>query len=146
MSTQYALELPNDVRSIERAVGYLMQRCRDAGFEGERLRLNFRVGVTEALTNAMVYGNAGDPGKRVRVEVRATDRAVHVRITDEGHGFDPGRVPDPTLPSNRSRAGGRGIFLIRELMDRVEYNERGNSVTMVLEAEPEHAEREAARA
>lgn len=146
MSVQYALELPNDVHAIERTVLYLMRRCRDAGFDRDRLRLNFRVGVTEALTNAMLYGNAGDPGKRVRLEARVTAGAITIRVTDQGHGFDPGRVPDPTLPANRSRPCGRGIFLIRELMDRVEYNDRGNSITMVLQAEPEPATRGAARA
>lgn len=146
MSAQYALELPNDVHAIGRTVRYLMRRCRDAGFDHDRLRLNFRVGVTEALTNAMLYGNANDPGKRIQVEAKVDGRVVTVRVTDEGGGFDPRLVPDPTLPGNRQRTGGRGVFLIRQLMDRVEYNERGNSVTMVLLSEPQPLEREKARA
>src|SRR5690606_15275645 len=57
MQADYILELPNDVRAIERTVEFLTARCREAGFSGGRLRLNFRVGVTEALANAMRYGN-----------------------------------------------------------------------------------------
>ena len=167
LQTDCTLELPNDLRTIERAVELLVARCRAVGFDCDRLSLNFRVSVTEALANAMLYGNQRDPNKRVFVEaaftpyavtVRVTDEgqgfdpdalrdpdkhvfvdavftpyAVTVRVTDEGEGFDPDTLPDPTRNPHRRRPGGRGIFLIRKLMDRVEFNERGNSITMVLE-------------
>jgi serine/threonine-protein kinase RsbW len=132
MPTDHILELPNDLRVIERAVNYLIERGQEIGFSGERLRLNFRVGVTEALANAMLYGNARDPRKRVRVEAKITGQVITVRVTDEGRGFNPAAITDPTLPRNRTRAGGRGLFLIKKLMDRVDFNERGNSITMVL--------------
>ena len=132
MPTEYVLELPNDLRSIERAVNYLIDRGLEVGFNQERLRLNFRVGVTEALANAMLYGNSRDPQKRVRVDARLTQKTFIVRVTDEGRGFNPDSLADPTLPRNRVRVGGRGIFLIKKLMDQVEFNERGNSITMVL--------------
>ena len=132
MAFDHTLELPNDLRAIERAVGYLVDRGREVGFDYDRLRLNFRVGLTEALANAMLYGNCRDPRKRVRVEARLTPTEIIVQVTDEGSGFDPAKVLDPTLPVNRTRPGGRGIYLIRKLMDRVEFNELGNSITMVL--------------
>lgn len=83
----------------------------------------------------MLYGNCRDPRKRVRIDAQVTPSDVTVRVTDEGRGFDPDTITDPTLPRNRKRASGRGIFLIRKLMDRVEFNERGNSITMVLYSE-----------
>jgi serine/threonine-protein kinase RsbW len=132
MQLDYVLELPNDLRAIERSVEYLMDRAKAVGFEDDRLRLNFRVGLTEALANAMLYGNCRDPRKRVRVEALLSAEQISVQVTDEGRGFDPESILDPTLPSNRLRAGGRGLFLIRKLMDRVEFNERGNSIRMVL--------------
>jgi serine/threonine-protein kinase RsbW len=132
MQLDYLLELPNDLRAIERSVDYLMDKGREVGFDYDRLRLNFRVGLTEALANAMLYGNCRDPRKRVRVEAHLTPREIMVQVTDEGRGFDPRSLLDPTLPSNRARSGGRGIFLIRQLMDRVEFNDRGNSIKMVL--------------
>ena len=132
MPTDHVLELPNDLRAIDRAVSYLIDRGQEIGFSSERLRLNFRVGLTEALANAMLYGNARDPRKRVRVEAKVTGQVITVRVTDEGRGFNPAAVTDPTLPRNRTRAGGRGLFLIKKLMDRVEFNERGNSITMIL--------------
>jgi serine/threonine-protein kinase RsbW len=139
MVSPYVLELPNDLGAVERSVDFLLERCREAGFDDTRLRLNFRVGVAEALANAMMYGNARDPGKRVVLEAWCERDRVRIRITDQGPGFDPDALPDPTLPQNRHRARGRGVFLIRELMDEVEFNEQGNSVDMVLFArEPDH--------
>lgn len=128
----FVLELPSDLRLIEAAVAYLVGRCRAFAFEGSRLNLNFRVGVTEALANAMQYGNGGDPRKRVRVAVALDPSRVVVEVRDEGEGFDPACVPDPTLPEFRERSGGRGIFLLHKLMDEVRFNECGNTVRLVL--------------
>jgi serine/threonine-protein kinase RsbW len=132
MRRVHVLDLPNDLRAIERSIEQLLKAGREVGFDDDRLRLNLRVGVTEALANAMLYGNRRDASKRVRLEATITRRKITVCVTDEGPGFDPARVLDPTLPRNRDRAGGRGLFLIRKLMDEVEFNERGNSIRMVL--------------
>jgi serine/threonine-protein kinase RsbW len=132
MAKSFVLELPNDLRAIEQSVAFVMERGREAGFDPDLLRLNLRVGVTEALANAMLYGNSRDPRKRVRLEIRIDAAAITVDVTDEGHGFNPAYLTDPTLPANRLRTGGRGIFLIRKLMDHVEFNESGNSIRMVL--------------
>ena len=132
MENDLVLELPSDVRSIEHAVEYVVRRCAACESHAKRLRLNFRVGLTEALSNAMLYGNAHDPAKRVRVEVRLSDGAIQARITDQGGGFDPCQVPDPTCPENLMKSGGRGLFLMRQLLDEVYYNEMGNQVTLVL--------------
>jgi serine/threonine-protein kinase RsbW len=88
--------------------------------------------MCEALANAVTYGNRQDPGKCVRVEVELSSERIAVAVRDQGVGFDPGEVPDPTLDENLERSGGRGIFLLHNLMDEVEYNERGNEVRFVL--------------
>jgi serine/threonine-protein kinase RsbW len=131
METELVLELPNDLRQIEHAVEYVMNRCAACQAHGRTLRLNLRVSLTEALSNAMLYGNGKDPRKRVRVEVIVGKNEITARVTDEGRGFDHTEVPDPTTPDNLEKAGGRGLFLMRELMDEVHYNERGNQVTLV---------------
>lgn len=133
---RFALEIPSDPGVIETTVAYLVEHCRAYSFGGSRLNLNFRVGVTEALANAMLYGNHRDVLKQVRVDVAIGDECVDLWVRDEGQGFDPDRVPDPTLPENLHRTGGRGIFLIRELMDEVEFNDRGNAVRLVLYRDP----------
>jgi serine/threonine-protein kinase RsbW len=131
-STAFVLELPSDLRLIDSAVQYLVARCRDFSYSGSRLTLNLRVGVAEALANAMIYGNRRDTSKRVHVEVELSTERLSVVVRDQGPGFDPDTVPDPTLPENLERPGGRGIFLIRELMDEVDFNECGNCVRLTL--------------
>jgi len=132
MAGNLTLELPTDLRTIEIVVESMIERGRNIGFNPDRLRLNLRVGLTEALTNAMLYGNRKDPDKRVRILAQFSPHEINIVVTDEGHGFDPVGVPDPTTPVNIRRARGRGIFMIRQLMDHVEYNARGNAVTMKL--------------
>lgn len=132
MRRRLVLELPNDLRCIEEAVDRVVSRCSTCEEWGRKLRLNFRVSLVEALSNAMIYGNNEDPSKRVLVEVSLIEGSVTARVTDEGTGFDPRIVPDPTISSNLCKEGGRGLFLMRELMDEVRYNERGNSVTLIL--------------
>ena len=135
MEHDLVLEIPTDVRSIEHAVDYVMERSRTCETYHKRLRLNFRVGLTEALTNAMLYGNEYDPSKRVRVEVTLEGGRLEARVTDQGRGFDPSTIPDPTEPENILKSGGRGLFLMRQLLDEVSYNDQGNQVTLVLRLE-----------
>ncbi|HSH46111.1 MAG TPA: ATP-binding protein [Longimicrobiales bacterium] len=136
MEERHVLELPNDLGAIERSVEFLLERSRRLGFDDSRLRLNLRVGVAEALANAMLYGNARDPSKHVKLEAWLEPEQIRIRVTDQGSGFDPAAIPDPTLPGNRSRTRGRGVFLIHQLMDRVEFNDRGNSIDMFLYRHP----------
>lgn len=126
------LELPNDIGAIENAVDHAVECCAHARLERRRLLFNFRVGLTEAISNAMLYGNEDDPGRRVRVELWVRRGEVRARVVDEGRGFDPDRVPDPRLPENIMRPDGRGVFLMRALMDEVHFNPAGNAVTLVL--------------
>ncbi|MDA0313253.1 MAG: ATP-binding protein [Gemmatimonadetes bacterium] len=135
MDNDLVLEIPTDIRSIEHTVEYVMSRCHDCGGQARLLRLNFRVGLTEALSNAMLYGNGHDPSKSVRVEVTMVGGRLQARITDQGTGFDPSSIPDPTAPDNLLKCGGRGLFLMRQLCDEVSYNDQGNEVTLVLRLE-----------
>ncbi len=132
MENDLVLELPTDVRTIEHAVEYVVRRCHACESQHHRLRLNFRVGLTEALSNAMLYGNGYDPSKRVRVEVTLSPGQLRACVIDQGAGFDPTAIPDPTTPENLCKSGGRGLFLMRQLLDEVSFNDCGNQVTLVL--------------
>ncbi|TVP75512.1 MAG: ATP-binding protein [Gemmatimonadales bacterium] len=132
MDRELVFELPNDLRCIEEAVEFVVARCATCRAASAKLRFNFRVSLTEALANAMIYGNGRDPDKRVRVEIALAGHHLEARITDQGRGFDPTSLPDPTTPGNLLDPGGRGIFLMRKLMDDVRFNEQGNAVTLVL--------------
>jgi serine/threonine-protein kinase RsbW len=146
MERSFVVEVPNDVRAIERTVELVVRRCQTCEEKARRFHLNFRVGLAEALANAMLYGNGSDPAKRVRVEVTVSQLRVSARVTDQGDGFDPSAVEDPTTPENLLRPGGRGLFLMRQLLDEVRYNDRGNSVTLVLQLEEQTSFDEAATA
>jgi serine/threonine-protein kinase RsbW len=82
--------------------------------------------------NAIVYGNRLDPAKGVdvRAEVRGDRIALHVR--DEGNGFDTADLPDPTAHDRLLLEDGRGLFLIRQLVDEVHFNDQGNSICMIM--------------
>lgn len=132
MKTRLDLELPSDVRAIERTVERVLEKCVSCSGLPDPLHTKLRVGLTEALSNAVLYGNGRDPRKRVQLEVEVDPPRLSARVTDEGEGFDPETIPDPRLPENRHSIRGRGLFLMRNLMDEVRFNDRGNSVTLVL--------------
>lgn len=144
MERQLFLELPNDLRCIEDTVEFVVSRCSICEVVDRKLRLNFQVSLIEALSNAMIYGNCSDPLKKVRVEVFLHEGLVTAQVTDEGSGFDPGCIPDPTTGRSVRKVSGRGLFLMKTLMDEVHYNDRGNSVKLVLHlSSPEGIRREA---
>lgn len=92
--------------------------------------------VDEALVNAILHGNALDPTKRVRFHCRLAPQKVRVEIIDEGAGFDPDSLPDPTSPCRLGCPSGRGVMLMRTFMSRVEFHDRGNHVVMEKDRGP----------
>ncbi len=135
MSNEIKLELPSDVSLIEQVIGLVTHRCRDFRSYGPRTLVSLRIALSEALSNAILYGNAGDRAKSVTLRAKVDAWSIKVQVTDEGSGFDPREVPDPTRPDTIESAGGRGLFLLQQLADEVTYNEQGNSVTLVLRSE-----------
>ena len=89
-----------------------------------------RVALEEAVVNGLQHGNGGDPSKCVRVRYRITPEAVLAEVEDEGPGFDPDRVADPTLAENLEKTSGRGLLLMRFFMSWVQFSARGNRVTL----------------
>ncbi len=93
---------------------------------------NLLISVTEAVNNAIMHGNKFDSNKTVTVVLAATEDFVEIEIQDEGSGFDPDLVADPREPENLLKSNGRGIFIIKTLLDDVtfEKNEIGTKVSM----------------
>ena len=95
--------------------------CEAMQFGPRQLKLNVPVALTEALSNAILRGNADDPRKQVRVRVRVDQTLLIVEVTDEGAGFNlDACTVDPTTPERLEGEQGRGLFLMRKLMDSVE--------------------------
>ena len=129
-SVEVRLSLRSQIAAISPLVDQLMSligasRAPD-GSEGD-----IEIALREALTNAVVHGNRENPNKHVEIICRcAVDGAVDITIRDEGDGFDSSSIPDPTTPENRMYPHGRGIFLMRSLMDDVRFEDRGTVVHM----------------
>ncbi len=90
------------------------------------------VATMEAVNNAITHGNKADPEKLVDVEIKCDRNKLVVTVTDEGPGFKPSEVPDPTKPENIEELSGRGVFLMSRLADKIQFNEKGNSVTLTF--------------
>ena len=86
--------------------------------------------LTEAVTNAITHGNGFDESKTVSVEMERQTDTISFTISDEGHGFDPENVPDPTSPENIFKVGGRGVFLMRQLADCCFFRNNGSAVEL----------------
>jgi serine/threonine-protein kinase RsbW len=90
------------------------------------------VSAMEAVNNAILHGNRSNPDKMVDIEISSINDQLHITVTDEGSGFRPETVPDPTTPENIEALNGRGIYLMSHLADIIQYSEKGNSVTMTF--------------
>jgi serine/threonine-protein kinase RsbW len=128
------LQIPSDVRYIERIVGIVMRQCEELAFPPHKCSLNIPVALSEALSNAILRGNGEDPQKQVRVRSAVDGDSLVIEIADEGAGFDMRRaMRDPTALENLGREDGRGLFLMHRLMDRVEhYTDPQNVVRLTL--------------
>jgi serine/threonine-protein kinase RsbW len=115
----YTLESTLDtVNSAEETATRL---ANEAGFDDEEV-MKIAMAVREAAVNAVLHGNAYDPGKKVTVAFERTAKDLVITIRDQGKGLDPNKIPDPLAPENLLKTSGRGIFLIRSFMDAVEIN------------------------
>lgn len=123
-------ELPSDLSLMNGVLHYLIERVSRLGIIQPE-RSNLFIALDEAFVNAVVHGNRNDRSKLVRIIAELTATEARFTIEDEGEGFDVRNVPDPRDPSNLFKTSGRGVLLIYNIMDEVEYNERGNRLTMV---------------
>ena len=107
----------------------ILGECQRHHF-GEADLFAIKLALEEALVNAVKHGNKMDPSKVVKVQHRVTDQRVDVVIEDQGEGFNPADLPDPTEEENLCRCNGRGILLMRAYMSSVVFNPQGNKVTL----------------
>ncbi len=103
---------------------------------GEQDTFAVHLAVEEALVNAIKHGNQNDRAKNVHVQYNVSADRLHIQIADEGSGFDPQKVPDPTDDENLELPSGRGLMLMRSFMSSIEFNETGNCVVMEKQRTP----------
>jgi len=97
---------------------------------------NMLVAITEATNNAIQHGNQRDPNKQVHISYTVDSEMIHFTIQDEGAGFNPDSLPDPTDPENIEKPHGRGVFLMKRLADHVTFEENGTRVCLGFKLNP----------
>ncbi len=117
---------PGNVSYVEPFVEQLVNRYNISPDK----QCNILISLTEAVTNAIVHGNCQEENKTVQVVLKKEKEWLAVRVTDEGSGFDYSNLPDPTSADNICKCGGRGVFLMRALSDRLIFRNNGSTVEM----------------
>lgn len=97
----------------------------------ENLYSNILISLTEAVNNAMIHGNRLDNQKTIVISFRKQGHRIHLFISDEGSGFDPVEVPDPTSEERLEKEGGRGVFLMKQLTDEIHFLDKGRTVQLM---------------
>ena len=122
--------LPSDPAEARRFQDEIEQQLLKSSHASTHEVFSIKLALEEALINAIKHGNQMDQSKKVHVHYRVSPDRFEVRVSDEGPGFDPSDVPDPTAVENLERPCGRGLMLMRHYMNDVAYTGRGNCVTM----------------
>jgi serine/threonine-protein kinase RsbW len=133
-----SLNCPNCLTQARQVENSIIAECEKHHFSDDDL-FAIRLSLEEALVNAVKHGNKLDPAKHVRIQYHITDQRAAITIEDQGAGFNPTEIPDPTADENLSRCCGRGILLMRKFMNSVIFNPAGNKVTLVKDNESNEA-------
>jgi len=120
----------SDIRQVAIPKQLILKELHRHHFR-EKDAFALKLALEEALVNAVKHGNRSDPAKRVTVRFSISDERAEIIIRDEGGGFQPDKVPDPTLPERLPLPNGRGIMLIRAYMDEVSYRDHGREICFV---------------
>lgn len=128
----FELILPSEMRRVGEIVEAVLHGCAARRELGATTRFRLCTVVAEAVANAIAYGNQHDPSRRVLVQVESGPTAIRIGVSDEGDGFDPTAVPEPTDHDCHAATRGRGLFMIRHLTADVTFNARGNTIWMTL--------------
>ncbi|MBA3314385.1 MAG: ATP-binding protein [Planctomycetota bacterium] len=126
---QFETTIPNDTAAAIEVQERIVSRLEELGYPPRDV-FGCRLALEEALVNAIKHGNDNDPSKSVRVKCCIGAESFAIEIEDEGPGFEPQDVPDPTAEENLEKPSGRGIMLMRAFMTRVDYQGRGNRVLL----------------
>jgi serine/threonine-protein kinase RsbW len=116
--------IPSNICIIEKYLQAIFEEYK----LDKKLYPNVLISLTEAVNNAIIHGNKLDEKKYVLLNSICRQHAICFKISDEGQGFDPDKVPDPTCPENIEKCGGRGVFLMQKLSDKLVYSDNGRTV------------------
>lgn len=128
-STFTVIDIPNTLQAAKQPEAAILRDAEACGYAEDAV-FAIKLALEEAMTNAVKHGNQGDPSKRITVRYAVTPRKLVVIVRDQGNGFIPDAVPDPTRPDRLPLPTGRGIMLMRAYMDDVLYRRAGREVRL----------------
>lgn len=117
---------PNNLLEVE---NYLRDIKSDLRIDEMRFP-DILISITEAVNNAIIHGNKADESKQVCINMEEKETGLAISVSDEGKGFDPADIPDPTSPENIECCGGRGVFIMSRLSDKLTFKDNGRTVHM----------------
>ena len=120
--------LPENIRIVESFIDNVKEKYS----LNDDVYGNVMIAVTESVTNAIAHGNKGEKSKAVSLTMHLDESSLKFTVLDQGEGFDFHDLPDPTSPENLDKPGGRGIFLMKNLCDEVNFTTKGNSVELIF--------------
>jgi serine/threonine-protein kinase RsbW len=125
------IQIPSLMENI-RMIESFIDNAKDKHEINEDIYGNIMIAVTESVNNAIKHGNQENEKKNVNLTMELDDTLIRFLIEDEGEGFNPDTLADPTAPENLDKPGGRGIFLMKHLSDEVKFAENGRIVELVF--------------
>lgn len=126
---QVEVVISSDTASGQKVQDWIIDKLEELGYPHRDI-FCWRLALEEAIINAIKHGNKYDVNKTVRIRWKIDAKNVWVEVLDQGEGFQLEKVPDCTLDDNLERTSGRGIMLMKSFLNRVEYNDKGNMVTL----------------
>ena len=132
MTTVIEFDIPSNPDELEKVDHIAEKVAKEMRFSKEE-KDDIAISVTEVVNNAIMHGNLADPKKNVHIIFIKDNDTLIIKVQDEGKGFNPDDLPDPTQPENLLKMKGRGIFIIRQLMDEVTHKKtpHGMEVTLI---------------
>jgi serine/threonine-protein kinase RsbW len=128
---QFNIEIysdPNNLITIEEFVNFIAIEC---GVPEEKMS-GLLISVTEAVTNAIIHANKKDLNKKVNIDAFFENNTLTIKVKDQGVGFDPHLIPDPTQPENILKDSGRGLYLMRTFLNELKYEHSPDGTTAIL--------------
>lgn len=131
MGTVYRKEIFSDPELMPEVEQFVLDVAEKIGLNENKFN-NISLAVAEAISNSIKHGNKNDKNKKVFIKIEVKNDQMIVTLKDEGTGFDPNTIPDPTKPENILKESGRGVHIMRSLLDDLRFNFTPNGTEIVL--------------
>ncbi len=134
-NTTFELSIKSDTKNIRQVEKFFRSLNKNYFHLHKDKFFSLLLAVSEAVNNGIIHGNKNDHGKKVFITCSLKNKTLTTTVKDEGDGFQPKNIPNPTMEENIFKIGGRGVFLIKSYMNGVRFNKKGNAITMKMRLE-----------